>query len=582
MEHTFRRVGEKEPLAAVGQTNMGGGIFQIAFPEPPADFAKPAGGDAGAIVADTDFDRRIMILFPDGNLDTTVSRSLLQSVHDGIFHQGLQQKPGNHGFGKGFVYVPEDLKAIIVPGLLDFHIFAAMFQLLVQGDKGIGSFQGEPHDIGEIFHHLIGVSLFALRQGQDFIVDGLQGIVQKVRIDLVLQRLELGGLQTELSLGQLNLQIIIFQENPDDVVQNLGIHVTSVVFHFRQRLFSGSTVQERDNLVQLMIAVQRQHIGEYHGNQCNHQGDNDSELSILDGGMVQNPVGHCRHKAQTIFRILRRMDQMIIYEGVLQKGLVPQTDFFLGEFSVMDQDMIVRIQEEEALTLIKKHGIIGVTNTVRRKIDNTSALEVMESVEYGENLPGRLKRVIRFDPGAEPLSGAAGGQHVHPLPVGKAFKEDKIARRGIDSVQGIGEIEIDGVYQSIGVDNGIDKRGEMPESNHFRILNGLAVQHAAQAGEQLIALYIHINRLALIGERMQMLLRKADCVFQSPAGVAFHIPPGEIHHQRAQEQCGQNESTEQNEKILLHKLFFHINCLHRIHRLCILWASSRKSCETLS
>ena len=53
------------------------------------------------------------------------------------------------------------------------------------------------------------------------------------------------------------------------------------------------------------------------------QGDNDSELSILDGGMVQNPVGHCCHKAQTIFRILRRMDQMIVYEGVLQKGLAP-------------------------------------------------------------------------------------------------------------------------------------------------------------------------------------------------------------------------------------------------------------------
>ena len=103
----------------------------------------------------------------------------------------------------------------------------------------------------------------------------------------------------------------------------------------------------------------------------------------------------------------------------------------------------------------------------------------MKFAEYGYDFSGLLETVIIFVTFRNPLLFLSIHQHFNPLPVSQRIQEDKIHGRSIDSVNGIGQIDIYGIRSRIGIDHRVYKSRKMADGNHLRILDISAVHHAA-------------------------------------------------------------------------------------------------------
>src|SRR5215472_13896898 len=123
-------------------------------------------------------------------------------MFDGVFDQRLQKHAGNHHLERSRVEFLYHLE-LVAPEThhLDIEVVIDKFHLLAQGNKGISTAQQAAEDGRQLDDQLTRrVRIKTHQRG-----NRIQGIKQKVRIDLVLQRFHARVQQQALLLFQLDL-----------------------------------------------------------------------------------------------------------------------------------------------------------------------------------------------------------------------------------------------------------------------------------------------------------------------------------------------------------------------------------------
>ena len=105
---------------------------------------------------------------------------------DRIFHQWLERKTRNQKIPESIRTINSDIQTILIAELLQQQITSNIIKLLRKWDKrtfALGQTQSE--HIGERSNHFADLILIV---GNCHPVDGVQRVIQKVRIDLTLQQ----------------------------------------------------------------------------------------------------------------------------------------------------------------------------------------------------------------------------------------------------------------------------------------------------------------------------------------------------------------------------------------------------------
>ena len=110
------------------------------------------------------------------------------AVLDGVLDQGLQGDLGQSGVKQLIVGLHHIINGALPAQLLDAHVGVAQPQLLLQGDDIPPTGERQLVELGQGHHDLLDLVRFLLFGHP---ADHVQRVVQEVRIDLALQRLEL-------------------------------------------------------------------------------------------------------------------------------------------------------------------------------------------------------------------------------------------------------------------------------------------------------------------------------------------------------------------------------------------------------
>ena len=140
-------------------------------------------------------------------------------MFDGIFHQRLQCKARNQKAAESIRTVNGDIQTILITELLQQQVTSDIIKLLRKKDKrafALGQAQSEHvRERGDHFADLV------LIVGNCHPVDGIQGVIEKMRIDLTLQ-------QGKFGIFLFQIFDIIFADQSIDTGNHLLIGVVNL------------------------------------------------------------------------------------------------------------------------------------------------------------------------------------------------------------------------------------------------------------------------------------------------------------------------------------------------------------------
>ena len=110
----------------------------------------------------------------------------------GVFHQRLQNHAGHFRHENGAFHIDAVIEPAVEPGFLNHQVVGNGFHFFFQGYRGLDLIETVTHQTGQSGYQLFRV-LVAFNQRHPG--DGIEGIEQKMRIDLILQGQKLRFLQ---------------------------------------------------------------------------------------------------------------------------------------------------------------------------------------------------------------------------------------------------------------------------------------------------------------------------------------------------------------------------------------------------
>ena len=130
------------------------------------------------------------VLDPAGEDDGALAAVLFQdAVQDAVLDDGLKGQPGNPVLHHGIRYVDYKVDAVVEAHVLKAYVNGSVFDLLLERADGVLAAERQTVESGEIADRLVNFLGAALLRHP---VDHLHGVVQKMGIDLGLQRAEFG------------------------------------------------------------------------------------------------------------------------------------------------------------------------------------------------------------------------------------------------------------------------------------------------------------------------------------------------------------------------------------------------------
>jgi len=134
------------------------------------------------------------------------------AVEDGVLHQRLEQQIGNTGLRR---YPGPDRQPVGKPHLLDVDVALQKIHLLpyrhLLHPAVVERDAEQRAELGQERHRLV-VALLPHQHR-----DGVHGVEQKMRMQLLLERLEFGLHQTRLQLHRLDLLVLVLAVDLEDI-----------------------------------------------------------------------------------------------------------------------------------------------------------------------------------------------------------------------------------------------------------------------------------------------------------------------------------------------------------------------------
>ena len=191
-------------------------FFQLAF------------GDADAGVVDVDFE--MILVLDEAGLDAAAFGTFEDAVDDGVLDERLEEERRDLDFRELFLWeIIGDGEAVAEAGALEFGVALDDVQLFGERDK----FRRVVQAVAEIVREVADELSCIFRIASHIVADGIQRIVEEVRIDLRLKSADLG-------FGEkifLFLHLVVFIngfEHVADAGEEFVAHVREVfAFAFR-------------------------------------------------------------------------------------------------------------------------------------------------------------------------------------------------------------------------------------------------------------------------------------------------------------------------------------------------------------
>ena len=149
----------------------------------------------GAVVRDLDHQISTLLIYMDVDKEFLVIPR--ETVHDRIFHEGLQCKLQERIPAVGFTGIYGIIELVLKPDLLDLKIMGDMDELIIKSGRIFFRFNTVSHHLAERIRHNGDLGQMIERSDAR---DRLQDVVEKMRVDLGLERFHLGVLLLYLEL----------------------------------------------------------------------------------------------------------------------------------------------------------------------------------------------------------------------------------------------------------------------------------------------------------------------------------------------------------------------------------------------
>lgn len=134
---------------------------------------------------------------------------------EGILDKRLEDEVGDASVEEILIDVPMDGEVAFKAHLFDFQVAAEEIDFDAEGDFGDADVvEGEAEEIGETYDHAFG----AWRVGMNEFGDGVEGIEEKVRMELHAEGIELGGGEAGFELGGAETVVLIAAAEFESVV----------------------------------------------------------------------------------------------------------------------------------------------------------------------------------------------------------------------------------------------------------------------------------------------------------------------------------------------------------------------------
>ena len=154
------------------------------------------------------FDYHAAIGATAANVDAAAIDFVGQAVLDGVFDQRLQNHAGNQMVERGGVKLLHDFQLVAAEARdLDVEIVVEEFEFFAQRHEGVALAQQPPQNVAQLHDHLAGRIWIAPHQRRHRV----QGVEQKVGVDLALQGFHARLQQQALLLLQLHLDAHVVQ-----------------------------------------------------------------------------------------------------------------------------------------------------------------------------------------------------------------------------------------------------------------------------------------------------------------------------------------------------------------------------------
>ena len=119
---------------------------------------------------------------------------------NGVLDEGLKDELIDLKIVEGGIDIKGIFETFLITELLDKEVISNVFDLVLKGDD-ISSFRdGDTEETRQGHHHLRSLFLFSIVNQED---DRIEGIVEKVRVDLVLKGVEFGEALSVLFLDDV-------------------------------------------------------------------------------------------------------------------------------------------------------------------------------------------------------------------------------------------------------------------------------------------------------------------------------------------------------------------------------------------
>ena len=128
------------------------------------------------------------VLFPSRHRDLPAVFHAVHTVIDGIFQNRLQDQLHRAAVFDGRINVVFHRKCILIPDLLDIHVASGVLQFIPHRDHRTPFGQTDTKQFRQLRDH---VGSLVVSLSLDHPDDGIQRIVEEMRIDLALQRIQL-------------------------------------------------------------------------------------------------------------------------------------------------------------------------------------------------------------------------------------------------------------------------------------------------------------------------------------------------------------------------------------------------------
>ena len=239
---------------------------------------------------------------------------LLHAVGNRVFHQRLKHHLHHTRVHRFLRAAADVIKLILVPNFLNRDIAFRHGQFFPQRRPFRSGIQHIMKQIRKVFNHVARVvSSSGQRHGAP--LDDAHGVIQKMRIQLHLQRLQFQQLGVMPSLGQLNGQIFLFQKRIHDILEH-----HAVLFLFALAFFNRFALlcplNGAYDVIDIPAVLSGQLIGEPHAEQHRHRQHQQHDLKAAVRRLIQAfhrrkedhpPAVHTQRLHQTdIFFLLNR------------------------------------------------------------------------------------------------------------------------------------------------------------------------------------------------------------------------------------------------------------------------------------